>query len=165
MRYEIRDARPQDCEIIRDMIFELARYEKLESACKATAGRVERELFCDNPVIGCVLSWKIDRQTGQEEPMGFALYFMNFSTFLTKRGIHLEDLFVRPAYRGQGHGKALIKYLAKKAVELDCGRFEWTVLDWNQPAIDFYEHMGAIVMQEWRICRLEGAALLKAAQE
>lgn len=96
MAFEIRNARPEDCEVIRDMIFELARYERLESACKASRGKIERELFGPNPVIRCVLGWEIDEATGREEPVAFALYFFNFSTFLTKRGLYLAD----PSSRG-----------------------------------------------------------------
>ena len=92
---------------------------------------------------------------------GFALFFHNFSTFLAKPGLYLEDLFVDPAWRGHGLGKALLKHLAALAVERGCGRFEWTVLDWNQPSIDFYRAMGADVMPDWRICRVTGDALTK----
>lgn len=162
MAFEIRNARPEDCEVIRDMIFELARYERLESACKASRGKIERELFGPNPVIRCVLGWEIDEATGREEPVAFALYFFNFSTFLTKRGLYLEDLFVRPEARRRGYGRRIMHHLAKTALELDCGRFEWTVLDWNQPAIDFYEKLGARLQEDWRICRLEGEALRAA---
>jgi GNAT superfamily N-acetyltransferase len=96
-------------------------------------------------------------------PVGFALYFHNFSTFLARRGLYLEDLFVVPAARGRGYGKALITHLARLALERECGRFEWSVLDWNQPAIDFYTSLGADVMPDWRICRLTGDALRRAA--
>jgi GNAT superfamily N-acetyltransferase len=94
---------------------------------------------------------------------GFALFFPNFSTFLAKPGIHLEDLFVRPAFRRRGVGRALLLHLARLANERDCGRLEWTVLDWNEPAIRFYESLGAVIMPDWRVCRLTGAALARFA--
>lgn len=165
MRYEIRPARIEDCETIRDLIFELARYERLEGACCASKGKLERELFGDHPVISCALAWAIDEETGEEDVAGFALYFFNFSTFLTKRGLYLEDLFVRAPYRKRGIGRALMRHLAQTAVERGCGRFEWVVLDWNQPAIDFYEQLGAKLQEDWRICRLEGDSLLAAARD
>ena len=94
-----------------------------------------------------------------ERPVAFALYFHNFSTFLARRGLYLEDLFVVPEARGRGYGKALMRHVARVAVERGCGRFEWAVLDWNQPAIDFYRSLGAEVLPDWRICRMTGAAL------
>lgn len=104
------------------------------------------------------------RGDGRRTPVGFALYFYNFSTFLTRRGLYLEDLFVVEDARRRGYGRAIIRHLARKALDEGCGRFDWSVLDWNQPAIDFYEGLGAEVMPDWRICRLSGDALQKAAQ-
>lgn len=161
--FEIRPVRREDCATVRELIFALARYERLEDQCKATVEQLEEELFGPKSVIRCVLAWEKD-DAGVETPVGFALYFFNFSTFLTKRGLYLEDLFVKEEYRGKGYGKALIKYLAREAVREGCGRFDWVVLDWNQLAIDFYERMGARILQDWRICRLEGVSLEKAAQ-
>lgn len=99
-----------------------------------------------------------------DKPVGFALYFYNFSTFLTRRGLYLEDIFVDPAYRGKGYGKALMKHLAQIAVDEQCGRFEWVVLEWNKPAIGFYEKIGAKLMNDWRLCRLTGEALERFAK-
>ncbi len=99
-----------------------------------------------------------------EIPVGFALYFFNYSTFLSRRGLYLEDLFVVPQFRGKGYGKRIMQFLAKTAVEKGCGRFEWSVLDWNQPAINFYQKIGAVVMPDWRICRMTGESLKSFAK-
>lgn len=164
MSLEIRPVREEDVEVVCDLIHALARYERLESHCKSTPERLREELFGPHAVIGCVLAWERNESTCAERPVGFALYFYNFSTFLTRRGLYLEDLFVVEDARRRGYGRALIRYLARKALEEGCGRFDWSVLDWNQPAIDFYERLGAEVMPDWRICRLSGDALRKAAQ-
>jgi hypothetical protein len=108
-------------------------------------------------VIESVLAWERDRA------VGFALFFHNFSTFLARRGLYLEDLFVVPDARGRGYGKALMLHLARLAVERGCGRFEWAVLDWNQPSIDFYRSLGADVLPDWRVCRVTGDALTRLA--
>ena len=163
MSLEIRPVRKEDVEVVCDLIHELARYERLESQCKAKPEYLYEELFGPRAVIDCVLAWEKNEETGVERPVGFALYFFNFSTFLTRRGLYLEDLFVVEDARRKGYGRALIRHLAQKALEEGCGRFDWSVLDWNQPAIDFYEGLGAEVMPDWRICRLSGDALLKAA--
>lgn len=163
MSLEIRPVRKEDVEVVCDLIHELARYERLESQCKAKPEYLYEELFGPRAVIDCVLAWEKNKETGVERPVGFALYFFNFSTFLTRRGLYLEDLFVVEDARRKGYGRALIRHLAQKALEEGCGRFDWSVLDWNQPAIDFYEGLGAEVMPDWRICRLSGDALLKAA--
>lgn len=164
MSLEIRPVREEDVEVVCDLIHALARYERLESHCKSTPERLREELFGPHAVIGCVLAWERNESTCAERPVGFALYFYNFSTFLTRRGLYLEDLFVVEDARRRGYGRALIRHLARKALEEGCGRFDWSVLDWNQPAIDFYERLGAEVMPDWRICRLSGDALRKAAQ-
>ncbi|HYM48855.1 MAG TPA: GNAT family N-acetyltransferase, partial [Burkholderiaceae bacterium] len=111
----------------------------------------------ERPVIEAVVAWEDARA------LGFALYFHNFSTFLARRGLYLEDLFVVPEVRGRGIGKALIRHCARVAVERGCGRFEWAVLDWNQPAIDFYQSIGAMMLPDWRLCRLTGEALARFA--
>ncbi len=160
---QIRPVREQDCEIVRELIFDLARYERLESQCHATVQGLREELFGPRAVIRCVIAWEKDEESASERPVGFALYFFNFSTFLTRRGLYLEDLFVVENARGRGYGRAMIEYLAKTALDEGCGRFDWSVLDWNQPAIDFYKKMGADVMPDWRICRLTGDALKRAA--
>lgn len=163
MSLEIRPVREEDVEVVCGLIHALARYERLESHCKATSEQLREELFGPRAVIGCVLAWEVNEATGAERPVGFALYFHNFSTFLTRRGLYLEDLFVVEDARRRGYGKAIIRHLAQKALDEGCGRFDWSVLDWNQPAIDFYEGLGAEVLPDWRICRLSGEALLRAA--
>ena len=163
MSLEIRPVREEDVEVVCGLIHALARYERLESHCKATSEQLREELFGPRAVIGCVLAWEVNEATGAERPVGFALYFSYFSTFLTRRGLYLEDLFVVEDARRRGYGKAIIRHLAQKALDEGCGRFDWSVLDWNQPAIDFYEGLGAEVLPVWRICRLSGEALLRAA--
>lgn len=163
MSLEIRPVREEDVEVVCGLIHALARYERLESHCKATSEQLREELFGPRAVIGCVLAWEVNEATGAKRPVGFALYFYNFSTFLTRRGLYLEDLFVVEDARRRGYGKAIIRHLAQKALDEGCGRFDWSVLDWNQPAIDFYEGLGAEVLLDWRICRLSGEALLRAA--
>ena len=159
MNFRIAVARPQDAGIVVDLVRQLAEYERLSHLVVATEERVREELFGPRPVIECVLGW--EGEGGEARAMGFALYFHNFSTFLARRGIYLEDLFVVPAARGRGYGKALLQHVARLAVERGCGRFEWSVLDWNQPAIDFYQAMGAEVLPDWRICRVTGDALAR----
>lgn len=157
MTFRICPARPADCGILVELIGALAEYEKLSHQVFATEAQLRAELFCERPVIEAVIGWEGERA------VGFALFFHNFSTFLTRRGIYLEDLFVVPQARGRGYGKALILHVARLAVERGCGRFEWAVLDWNRPAIDFYESLGATVLPDWRICRLTGEALARCA--
>jgi GNAT superfamily N-acetyltransferase len=159
MSLSIRFATAADVPLILAFIRGLAEYEKLTHEVEATEERLRATLF---PADGrapaeCVLAF-VD-----EAPAGFALFFTNYSTFLAKPGLYLEDLFVIPELRGRGIGKALLLHLAKLANERGCGRMEWTVLDWNQPAIEFYESIGARRMREWQICRLTGAALARYA--
>ena len=149
----IRPATAADVPLIRQLIAELADYEKLAHAAVATDDDLRTQLFGQRPAAE-VLIGEVDG-----EPAGFALFFHNFSTFLGKRGLYLEDLFVRPAARGAGLGKHLMAALARIAVQRDCGRFEWSVLDWNAPAIGFYRRIGAVGMDEWTVQRLEGEAL------
>lgn len=149
----IRPATIDDVPLIRQLIAELADYEKLAHAVVAIDDDLRAQLFGARPAAE-VLIGEVDG-----EPAGFALFFHNFSTFLGKRGLYLEDLFVRPAFRGAGLGRHLMAALARIALQRDCGRFEWSVLDWNQPAIDFYRRLGATGMDEWTVQRLEGAAL------
>ncbi|MBO7173372.1 MAG: GNAT family N-acetyltransferase [Burkholderiaceae bacterium] len=151
--FHIEAARPEDCGVILQFIRDLAEYERLLDQVVATEEDVRRELFGEKSVIRAVVAWE------DETPVGFALYFFNFSTFLTRRGLYLEDLYVTPKSRGKGYGKQLMRHLAKTAKEEGCGRFEWSVLDWNEPAIGFYESLGATLMLDWRICRLTGEAL------
>ena len=149
----IRPATIDDVPLIRALIAELAEYERLADAAVATDDDLRAQLFGAQPAAE-VLIGEVDG-----EPAGFALFFHNFSTFLGKRGLYLEDLFVRPAFRGSGLGKHLMATLARIAVQRDCGRFEWSVLDWNAPAIGFYRKLGATGLDEWTVQRLEGDAL------
>jgi GNAT superfamily N-acetyltransferase len=152
--FHLRPAEPRDAAQIVELIAALAEYEKLSHLIQVTPETLARHLFGERPVIETLVA--------ESEPgrlIGFALYFTNFSTFLGKPGLYLEDLFVRPEQRGHGVGRALLEALARIALERDYGRVEWSVLDWNAPAIGFYEQLGASVLPEWRICRLTGAAL------
>jgi GNAT superfamily N-acetyltransferase len=154
----IRAATPADRDLVFSFIRELAEYERLLDQVEATAGDIERVLFAPHPRAFC------DIAAYDGEPAGFALWFYNFSTFRGRHGIYLEDLFVRPALRGKGVGKALLAHLAKRAVAEGCARVEWWVLDWNEPSIKFYECLGAIPMEEWTVFRLTGDALKRLAQ-
>ena len=158
MRTAIRAVRRSDVDQLHALIRGLAEYERLAHAVVGTPEELARELFSDQPVIEAVIAWD------DERAVGFALYFHNYSTFLARRGLYLEDLFVVPEARGRGIGKALIRHCARLAVERRCGRFEWAVLDWNQSAIDFYQSIGATLLPDWRICRLTGDALSYFAQ-
>ncbi|HEX5660511.1 MAG TPA: GNAT family N-acetyltransferase [Polyangiales bacterium] len=153
MGFQLRAADKRDCEAIVGLIGELADFEHLRHQVAVEPRDLERHLFGERPVIECVVA-----ERGQHV-IGFALFFVNFSTFLGKPGLYLEDLYVRESERGRGVGKALLVHLAQLAVARDYGRFEWSVLDWNANAIAFYEKMGALVMPDWRICRVTGDAL------
>jgi GNAT superfamily N-acetyltransferase len=157
MNFSISPATRSDIPAVVELIRALSVYEKLEHLMVSTESDFERELFGDNARIECVIAREGER------PVGFALFFHNFSTFLGRRGLYLEDLFVRPECRGKGYGKALLKHLASIAVARNCGRFEWSVLDWNTPAIEFYEAMGASVLPDWRIVRVTGDKLAAMA--
>jgi GNAT superfamily N-acetyltransferase len=149
----IRAAREDDTRLIFDLVHELAVYEKLADAVDATPEMIGAALFGEAPRLFCdIAEWN-------GEAAGLALWFLNFSSFRGRHGIYLEDLFVRPAFRGRGLGKALMAQLARRCVEQGLARFEWTVLDWNAPSIAFYKSIGAAVMDEWKICRLSGPAL------
>ncbi len=149
----IRQAEPADADLIAELVRDLAEYEKLAHEAKATSDDVRAALFCDAPRAHALIA-ELDGA-----PVGFALYFLNFSTFLGRHGIYLEDLFVRPTARGSGAGKALLRALAKIAVTRGFGRVEWSVLDWNEPAIGFYQSIGAVPMDGWTVYRLAGEAL------
>lgn len=158
-RLAIRASRPDDAAAIHALICELADYEKLRHEVDATVADIERDLFGPNPrVFAEVAEWN-------GEVAGFSLWFYNYSTFRGRHGIYLEDLFVRPAFRGKGIGKALIVNLAKRCVAEGLPRFQWSVLDWNKPSIEFYESLGAKITPEWLGCRVEGDALAKLAAE
>ncbi len=149
----IRPAMPDDVPLIRQLIVELAEYERMRDAAVATDAALREQLFGAQPAAEVLLG-EVDGQ-----PAGFALFFHNFSTFLGQRGLYLEDLFVRPQFRGAGLGKHLMATLARLAVQRGCGRFEWSVLDWNTPSIGFYRSIGAVGMDEWTVQRLQGDAL------
>lgn len=149
----IRPATPDDVPLIRQLIVELAEYERMRDAAVATDAALREQLFGAQPAAEVLLG-EVDGQ-----PAGFALFFHNFSTFLGRRGLYLEDLFVRPQFRGAGLGKHLMATLARLAVQRGCGRFEWSVLDWNTPSIGFYRSIGAVGMDEWTVQRLQGDAL------
>jgi GNAT superfamily N-acetyltransferase len=153
MTVRIDPARPEDVPMILTLIRELAEFERLLHEVTATEEQVHEGLFGARPSAEVVMARMGD------EVAGFALFFHNFSTFLAKPGIYLEDLYVRQRFRGQGCGEALLRYLARTALERGCGRLEWSVLDWNQRAIDFYKSLGAVPMNEWTIYRVTGDAL------
>ena len=153
MSLSIRSATPADISLIGQFIRDLAEYEKLAHAVRFDEAVMAQKLFGPRPFAE-VLIGEIDGT-----PQGFALFFHNFSTFEGRPGIYLEDLFVRPDARGSGLGKALLAKLAALAVERDCARLEWSVLDWNTPAIDFYKALGARPMDEWTVYRVDGDAL------
>ncbi len=155
----IRNAARADVPALFAMVRELAEYEQLTHFCVATEAHLERELFGPEANSEALIG------ISAGEPVGFALYFHNYSTFLGRKGLYLEDLFVRPARRHRGYGRALLIAVARIAVERGCGRFEWMALDWNESAIRFYEAMGAQQMGEWRLFRVTGDALRKMADQ
>jgi GNAT superfamily N-acetyltransferase len=162
----IRAARESDVPHILALIRELAAYEHLEHQVVATEPELAAALFAPHPYAEVVLAW-VDRDadgSAAETPVGFALFFHNFSTFLGRPGIYLEDLFVRPPWRRYGIGRRLFVWLAHTALTRGCGRLEWAVLDWNQPAIGFYKSVGAVALDEWKTFRLSGAALERMAR-
>jgi GNAT superfamily N-acetyltransferase len=155
----IRPATGADAPLIATLVRELADYEKLLPDARATAADFLRELEAPNPVIRVLIAeWN-------GEPAGFALYFFNFSTFVGRPGLYLEDLFVRPALRSHGIGRALLRALARIAKDRDCGRMEWAVLDWNEPALRFYQSLGARQLNEWIVHRLTPVEIDKLAGE
>jgi GNAT superfamily N-acetyltransferase len=158
MEIKITEATPADAPAILELIRGLADYEKLTHQVTATEEKLRATLFCDRPVADVLLA----RTSG--ECTGFALFFPNYSTFLAKPGIFLEDLYVKPAWRGQGIGRALLSRVAAIARERDCGRLELEVLDWNEPSIGFYKSLGAVPMDDWTKYRVTGDALEKLAQ-
>ena len=153
----LRLATREDVPLILDFIRGLAEYEREPDAVLATEAMLETELFGERPGAEVVIA------EADGQPAGFALFFHNFSTWLGQRGLYLEDLFVRPEARGRGVGRALLVHLARLAVERGCGRFEWSVLDWNEPAIRFYRALGAEPLEEWTVMRVTGAALARLA--
>ena len=151
--HSIRNAELRDVGAIVQLIKDLAEFEKLTHLVQVTPEKLRPQLFGERPAAEALVAER------DGEVVAFALFFTNFSTFLAQPGLYLEDLYVKPEHRGAGIGRALLVKLASLAVERECGRFEWSVLDWNVDAIKFYEGMGATVMPEWRICRVTGTAL------
>ncbi|SRR5579885_2965129 len=149
----IRPAAPADVPTVARLIRALAEYERLADRVALDEARLRDHLFGPRPYVEALIA----EDAGT--PVGFALFFHNYSTFLARPGLYLEDLFVLPEYRGRGHGKALLVALAKLAAERGCGRLEWAVLDWNEPAIGFYKSLGAVPMDDWTVYRLDGDAL------
>jgi GNAT superfamily N-acetyltransferase len=156
--FDIRKAGKEDVQEILDFIKKLAVYERLSHEVVATVADLERYLFGDEKVAEVVIGYE------GEQPVGFALFFHNFSTFLGKPGIYLEDLFVLEEHRGKGYGTRLLANLAAIAMERNCGRLEWAVLDWNEPSIEFYKSLGATMMNEWLVNRMTGESLVNLAE-
>jgi len=164
MRYNahmlnIRKSTPDDIPLILDFIRELAEYERAPEEAVATPDDLRRDVFSGEP------RFYVEIAEWDDVPAGFALWFYNYSTWQGKPGLYLEDLFVRSRFRKKGIGKALLVHLARVAVEKGCGRYQWQVLDWNTPAIEFYESLGARVMKEWLTMRVTGEALEKLAEQ
>ena len=159
MSFQVRDATPSDIDQIYDYIHALAEYEKAPEEAVLSKSDLNQSLFGQSPQVYCLLSVQ------DEQVSGIAIWHLNYSTWLGKHGIYLEDLFVDPKFRGQGHGKALLVRLAQICVERGYPRFSWWVLDWNKPSIDFYESLGAKAMDEWTVFRVSGDALTKLASQ
>jgi GNAT superfamily N-acetyltransferase len=154
---QVRVASPADVALILSFIRDLAEYERLLHEVEATEADIRRDLFGENPRCFC------DIAEADGRPVGFALWFYNYSTFRGRAGIYLEDLFVNPGARGLGAGKALLQRLAQRCVEAELGRLEWAVLDWNTPSIEFYDSLGAAAKDDWTVRRLDGEALRRLA--
>lgn len=159
MTLTIRSAAPKDAALILKFVRDLAEYEKLLHEAQATEADIIRDLFGSAPKVFCELAFWDDT------PAGFALWYYTYSTFQGRHGVWLEDLFVEPTLRGKGIGKSLLVNLAQRCVSEGLGRFEWAVLDWNQPSIDFYKAQGAVMMEEWERCRVSGDALARLAAQ
>ena len=155
----IRRACPEQAGLVLSFVRELAEYEKLVHELEATEEMIAEALFGESPRLFCdIAEWN-------GEPAGFAVWFINYSTFSGRHGIYLEDLFVRPAFRRNGIGKALLNHLASECLANGWSRLQWAVLDWNTPSIEFYKSLGAVLMDEWTVCRVTGAALQRLAQK
>ena len=154
----IRAARPGEAALALQFVCELAEYEKLTHEMQATEAMIDAALFGPQPRVSC------DFAEWDGEAVGFALWFLNFSTFSGRAGIYLEDLFVRPAFRGRGIGKALMAHLARTCVENGWARLQWSVLDWNTPSIEFYKSLGGVLLDEWTVVRVSGDALTRLAR-
>lgn len=157
MSLSIRRARVSEAGLVLDFVRELAEYEKLSHEVEATEAMIADALFGSDPRLFCAIAeWN-------GEPVGFAVWFLNFSTFSGRHGIYLEDLYVRPSHRGRGLGKALLIHLAKECVDNGWSRLQWAVLDWNGPSIAFYKSLGAVMLDDWTLCRVSGSALTRLA--
>jgi GNAT superfamily N-acetyltransferase len=159
MNFQIKSLEPSGVPVLLELIRELARFERLEHEVRATVGSLTESLFGPNPAAGALLA-QVDGA-----PAGYGLYFFTFSSFVGRRGIWLEDVYVRPAFRRQGLGKALIKAVAKVGAEQNCGRFEWIALNWNSSALEFYRRLGAQTMGEWILLRMNSEGLRRVACE
>lgn len=159
--YQLRPAKEQDIPHILGLMRDMAEFEKLTDLFKATETSLHASFFGPHPAAHCLVA---HTAANPELPVAYIMWFHNYSSFLDKRGLYLEDVYVKPEHRGNGLGKMVLKHLARLAIELDCGRFEWVVLDWNQNAIDFYKHHGAEILPEWRIVRVTGEAMQRLAQ-
>jgi GNAT superfamily N-acetyltransferase len=158
MSLSLHRARPDESSLIFSLLCELAEYEKLSHEVEATEDDIAAALFGEHPLLFCeIAEWN-------GEPAGFAVWFFNFVTFAGRPGIYLEDLFVRLAFRGKGIGKALLAHLAKLCIENNWSRLQWSMLDWNTPSIDFYQSLGAVTMDEWKLARISGSALAELAK-
>ena len=158
MSLSIRPARPGEASLVFQFVRQLAEYEKLEHEVEATEAMIDAALFGEQPRVFCdIAEW-------DGEPVGFAVWFLNFSTFSGRPGIYLEDIFVRPAFRGRGVGRALMVHLARKCVENGWARMQWSVLDWNTPSIEFYKSLGGVLLDEWTVVRVSGDALTRLAK-
>ena len=158
--YVLRAANPSDVPQIVCLMRDMAEFEQLLDQFQATDNAIHQNLFGPEPAAKALVITPIDQP---QHLIAYVFWFHNYSTFKAKRGLYLEDIYVVPEHRQQGLGGFVLKQLAKKAIELDCGRFEWVVLDWNQNAIDFYVHHGATILSDWRVVRLEGNALTQLA--
>jgi GNAT superfamily N-acetyltransferase len=157
--YRILPARPEDVDTLIALIRELAEFERLLHEVEITPEDLRSHLFGPRPYCEAAVAWAGD------EPAGFALWYHNYSTFRGRPGLYLEDLYIRPVFRGQGYGEALLAHLASLAVERGCARLEWAVLDWNQRAIGFYKKLGAVPMGDWTVYRVTGDALISLARK
>ncbi|MCQ9617491.1 GNAT family N-acetyltransferase [Paenalcaligenes niemegkensis] len=158
--YVLREATPEDVPQIHRLMLEMAAFENLMDQFQATENSLHDNLFSIPPAVNCSV---IVHQDNPQQLVSYLMWFHNYSSFLAKRGLYLEDIYIVPAHRRKGLGKYALQHLAAKAIELGCGRFEWVVLDWNQNAIDFYEQQGASVLPEWRVVRIAGEALVRLA--